>query len=112
MKVVPGHVGWRGKVWLRYEEVERCWWLVERAPLQKGHALVACLVGRGLKPLGVLVISSFSWIVWTDLLFKRLENKRRQQEFLRGHTYVSLFEKCITETSVVKNKNVNFCENS
>jgi hypothetical protein len=34
------------------------------------------------------------WIVWTDLLFKRLENKRRQQVFLRGHTYVSLFIKC------------------
>ena len=45
---------------------------LERAPLQKGapfarrvrpfgggRALVACLVGRGLKPLGVLVISSF-----------------------------------------------------
>ena len=25
---VPGHVGWRGKVWLKYGEVERCWWLV------------------------------------------------------------------------------------
>jgi hypothetical protein len=21
---VPGHVGWRGKVWLKYGEVERC----------------------------------------------------------------------------------------
>ena len=32
---VPGHVGWRGKVWLKYGEVERCWWLVERAPFTK-----------------------------------------------------------------------------
>ncbi len=60
---VPGHVGWRGKVWLKYGEVERCWWLVERAPLQKGapfarragpcgggRALVAYLIGRGSSP--------------------------------------------------------------
>ena len=60
---VPGHVGWRGKVWLKYGEVERCWWLVERAPLQKGaplckkgaplwgRARFCCLLGRqGLKP--------------------------------------------------------------
>jgi hypothetical protein len=67
--VVPGHVGWRGMVWLKYGEVERCWWLVERAPLGKrarpfakgarpfeeGGALVACLVGG-------LVISSFSFM--------------------------------------------------
>jgi hypothetical protein len=37
---------------------------------------------------------NYSWIVWTDLLFKRLENKRRQQVFLRGRTYVSLFIEC------------------
>ena len=35
---VPGHVGWEGKVWLKYGEVERCWWLVERAPFAKGRA--------------------------------------------------------------------------
>jgi hypothetical protein len=29
-------------------------------PFGGGRALVACLVGRGLKPLGGLVISSFS----------------------------------------------------
>ena len=28
--------GVEGKVWLKYGEVERCWWLVERTPLQKG----------------------------------------------------------------------------
>ena len=72
---VPGHVGWRGKVWLKYGEVERCWWLVERAPLQKGapfarrarpfgggRVLVSYLIGTGLKPLGGLVISSFSFM--------------------------------------------------
>ena len=60
---VPGHVGWRRKVWLKYREVERCWWLVEYAPLQKGapftrrahpfgggRALVAYLIGRGSSP--------------------------------------------------------------
>ncbi len=41
---IPGHVGWRGKVWLKYGEVERCWWLwsaplCRRArPLQEGRA--------------------------------------------------------------------------
>ncbi len=75
MGEVPGYVGWGGgKVWLKYGEVERCWWLVERAPFIKrarpfarrarpfagGRALIACLVGRGLKTLGGLVISSFS----------------------------------------------------
>jgi hypothetical protein len=72
---VPGHVGWRGKVWLKYREVERCWWLVERAPLQKGAPFArrarpfqegcapgAYLIGRGRKPLGGLVISSFSFM--------------------------------------------------
>ncbi len=34
------------------------------------------------------------WIVWTDLLFKRLENRRRQRVFLRGHTYISFVYKC------------------
>jgi hypothetical protein len=60
---IPGHVGWEGKDWLKYGEVERCWWLVERAPLQKGApfarrarpcgrgcALVAYLIGRGSSP--------------------------------------------------------------
>jgi hypothetical protein len=37
---VPGHVGWRGKVWLKYGEVERCWWLVERPPLGEGAPLL------------------------------------------------------------------------
>ena len=43
------------EVW-RGGEVERCWWLVERAPLQKGaplwvRARPCCLLGRqGLKP--------------------------------------------------------------
>ena len=60
---VPGHVGWRGKVWLKYGEVGRCW-LLWSAPLCKrarpfarrarpfggGRALVACLVGRGSSP--------------------------------------------------------------
>jgi hypothetical protein len=62
MGEVPGYVGWRGKSWLKYGEVERCWWLVERAPLGKrarpfgeGGALVACFVGG-------LVISSFSFM--------------------------------------------------
>ena len=40
MKEVPGHVGWKGKVWLKYGEVERCWWLVERAPLLEGRTLM------------------------------------------------------------------------
>ncbi len=65
---VPGHVGWRGKVWLKYREVGRCWllWsapLCRRVlPLQEGRALVAYLIGRGLKPLVGLVISSFSFM--------------------------------------------------
>ena len=48
---VPGHVGWEGKVWLKYGEVGRCWllWsapLCRRArPLQEGRALVAYLIG-------------------------------------------------------------------
>ncbi len=29
---VPGHVGWEGKVWLKYGEVGRCW-LLWSAPL-------------------------------------------------------------------------------
>jgi hypothetical protein len=51
---VPGHVGWRGKVWLKYGEVGRCW-LLWSAPLCRrarpcggGRALVAYLIGRGL----------------------------------------------------------------
>ncbi len=69
MGEVPGYVGWRGKSWLKYGEVERYWWLVERAPLGKRArpfgirarpfeergALVACLVGG-------LVISSSSFM--------------------------------------------------
>ncbi len=63
MGEVPGYVGWREKVWLKYGEVERCWWLVERAPFAKGRplckkgaplwgrsALVAYLIGRGSSP--------------------------------------------------------------
>ena len=70
MREVPGHVGWEGKVWLKYGEVGRCWllWsvpLCRRAgPLQEGHAPLGegaplwgrarpcCLLDRqGLKPL-------------------------------------------------------------
>ena len=50
---VPGHVGWEGKVWLKYGEVGRCWLLWsaplcrrarpcggERAPLGEGAPLL------------------------------------------------------------------------
>jgi hypothetical protein len=65
----PGYVRWRGKVWLKYREVERCWLACGARPFGKrarpfgrrarpfgeGGALVACLVGG-------LVISSFSFV--------------------------------------------------
>jgi hypothetical protein len=72
---VPGHVGWKGTVWLKCGEDGKVLVALERAPLQKnapfarrarpfggGRALVAYLIGRGLKPLGGLVISSFSFM--------------------------------------------------
>ena len=47
---VPGHVGWEGKVWLKYGEVGRCG-LLWSAPLW-GRARPCCLLDRqGLKPL-------------------------------------------------------------
>jgi hypothetical protein len=33
----------------------------------------------------------FAWIVWTDLLFKRLENQRRQRKLYAAVTYMQLF---------------------
>jgi hypothetical protein len=72
---VPGHVGWRGKVLVEVWRGGKVLVALERAPLQKGapfarrarsfgggRALVAYLIGRGLKPLGGLVISSFSFM--------------------------------------------------
>jgi hypothetical protein len=54
MKEVPGHVGeslvdvWRGgKVLVALERTP----LQRARPLQEGRALVAYLIGRGLKPL-------------------------------------------------------------
>ena len=57
---VPGHVGWEGKVWLKYGEVGRCWllWsapLCRRArPLREGCAPVGegapLFIGRGSSP--------------------------------------------------------------
>ncbi len=32
--------GVEGESWVKYGEVERCWWLVERAPLLEGRALM------------------------------------------------------------------------
>ena len=64
MRRFPGHVGWRGKVWLKYGEVGRCWWLWsaplcrrarpcggERAPVGEsaslwGRARPCCLLDR------------------------------------------------------------------
>ncbi len=59
---IPGHVGWEGKVWLKYGEVGRCWWLWS-APLCR-RARPCCLLDKqGLKPpQEVLVISSFSFM--------------------------------------------------
>ena len=64
MKEVPGHVGWRGKVLLKCGGGRKVLVALERAPLQKGtplwgrarpsgggRALVAYLIGRGLKHL-------------------------------------------------------------
>jgi hypothetical protein len=63
MKEVPGHVRWKGKVWLKYGEGGKVLVALERAPLQKcapfarrarpfwgGRALVAYLIGRGSSP--------------------------------------------------------------
>jgi hypothetical protein len=63
------HVGWKGKVWLKYGEVRRCWllWsapLCRRArPLQEGRALCCLLDRQGAQaPSGGLVISSSSFM--------------------------------------------------
>jgi hypothetical protein len=64
MKEVPGHVGWKGKVQMKCGGGRKVLVAVGRAPFQKGapfarrarpfqrgRALIAYLIGRGLKPL-------------------------------------------------------------
>jgi hypothetical protein len=63
-KEVPGHVGWKGKVQLKCGDGRRVLVAVGRTPFkkgaplsrracpfQRGRALFAYLIGRGLKPL-------------------------------------------------------------
>ncbi len=51
MKEVSDHVGWKGKVQLKCGEGRKVLGAVRVRPFQEGRALVAYLIGRGLKPL-------------------------------------------------------------